>query len=353
MNVLVIGAGFFGISAALELSKKHKVTLVEKNSEIMQNASKRNHSRIHFGYHYPRSIATAIQSLDGYDSFKETFKECISQDFKNYYMVAKRSHVTPHEYMRFCDAVGLAHFLESPPIDVNLDEIAFSALTNEPIFDFECAKKTSERRLKNSSVKLILNHEIKNKRDLCDYDIIINSSYFNINKTKRILGAKELKLNLQTVVIPIFEMKEDPIGLTVMDGDFCSIMPKGFEKNHFLLYHVKDSVIFRCQGYTVPLLWKIGKAALSHKWGKYIYDKFIIPIYIKKIFKNSQKYFPFLKNAKPIGYWQTIRALPINTDDERLSYIDVQRLNNQTIISVLSGKVSTCELTAQKISNLI
>ena len=38
-------------------------------------------------------------------------------------------------------------------------------------------------------------------------------------------------------------MNHEKIGLTIMDGPFCSVMPKGNNKNEFLLYHPKYSVV--------------------------------------------------------------------------------------------------------------
>jgi glycine/D-amino acid oxidase-like deaminating enzyme len=39
MRIIVIGAGLFGITIALELAKRHRdVTLVDSNGDIMQNA---------------------------------------------------------------------------------------------------------------------------------------------------------------------------------------------------------------------------------------------------------------------------------------------------------------------------
>ena len=76
--IKIIGAGLFGCCIAIELKKAgHKVILLEQDSDIMQRASKLNHNRIHFGFHYPRSVKTARQSLDGLVSFLINFKALI------------------------------------------------------------------------------------------------------------------------------------------------------------------------------------------------------------------------------------------------------------------------------------
>ena len=53
-KIAIIGAGFFGVGAALILSKKFKVDLYEKKKDIMEGVSSSNQLRFHMGYHYPR-----------------------------------------------------------------------------------------------------------------------------------------------------------------------------------------------------------------------------------------------------------------------------------------------------------
>ena len=48
----------------------------------------KNHNRIHFGYHYPRSIDTAKQSILGLSSFAMEYNDCIISDFENYYCIS-------------------------------------------------------------------------------------------------------------------------------------------------------------------------------------------------------------------------------------------------------------------------
>jgi hypothetical protein len=338
MNIVVIGAGIFGTSVAIKLSETHNVTLIESNSDIMLNASKCNHNRLHYGFHYPRSYDTAKQSLDGYESFFNTFKDSISNNFPNYYMIEKNSKVTGSEYISFCDSLGLEYTEEYPDINIDLSNIVGSFKTNEPIYDYVGVKSKITRMLNNSKVNLILNKTINNSGDLEQYDVIINTTYSNINKIKSIFDIVPIKLNIQDVIIPIFRKKMDKIGLTIMDGDFCSVLPKGFDENTFLLYHVKYSVINKINDYYTPI-----------GWGN---DDFIKES-INKIYKESSKYFSFLDDYEHIDYWRTIRALPINDNDSRTSDIFMDIANNKKIITLISGKITTCLDTADKIKKLI
>lgn len=342
MKIIVVGAGIFGITTSLTLSENgYNVTLVEGEDDIMCMASKCNHNRLHFGFHYPRSIKTAKQSLDGYDLFYNNFFKSISGGFPNYYLIEKGGKISSDEFKSFCNEINIK-YKESEPkdINVNMDNITLSTLTDEPIFDFESIKLDLMDRLNKSKVKLILNKKITDSSDLLGYDVVINTTYSNINKINNIYGINPIKLKLQDVIVPIFKMKSEKIGLTIMDGEYCTILPKGFEENTFLLYHVKHSVLKQIEDYTIPENW----ISLDYD---YVEEK------IKEIYESSQKYYPFLKNCEKISYWRTVRALPINDDDERLSTFTVNVVNNKTIISLLSGKITTCWLMSEKILNTL
>jgi hypothetical protein len=342
MKIIVIGAGIFGVTTALSLSEnEYDVTLVESEEDIMDKASKCNHNRLHFGFHYPRSKDTAKQSLDGYDLFYKIFSSSTISNFPNYYLNEKNSKVSDNDYKIFCDNLNL-YYKESTPknIEINKDNISFCAITNEPIFDFESIKINLKNRLKKSNIKLILNKKIIKKSDLNDFDVVINTTYSNINYINNLFDITPIKLKLQDVIIPIFKMNSEKIGLTIMDGDYCSIMPKGFEKNTFLLYHVKYSVIKEIEDYLIDENWVNNDT-------NYINEK------INEIYKHSEFYYPFLKNCERISYWRTTRALPINTNDERLSTLTINNTENKTIISLLSGKITTCWLMANKIFDII
>lgn len=317
-KILIIGAGLFGCTIGYELNRVgHEVTILEKDSDIMMNASKLNHNRIHFGYHYPRSLDTAKQSLDGLEYFTKHYIESIVSGFPNYYMIAQKgSNVTSLEYIEFCEKLNINNEYNIFPPDnlVNKKLISSSVKVYEVIYDYKTLKKLVLNKL--SGLDLRLNSPFENSNG---YDYVINTSYANVNSINRKLGVSTLNLKFQDVVIPIFKMNSDPFGLTIMDGPFCSVMPKGGEKNRFLLYNPKYSVL---------------KESSENNFTN---DKFDINI----IYNESSKYFPFLKDVEPDGYWRTIRALPINNDDSRVSEIFVDK-NKSNVITILSGKINTC-----------
>ena len=280
MNILVIGGGLFGCSIALELSKaEYNVTIIEQNSDIMNNASKCNHNRIHYGYHYPRSVETASQSLDGLLSFLIKYKKAVITNFPNYYAIAlNQSNITADEYENFCDQIGISYYSEYPSSDIiNSELLENSYKVEEPIFDWEILKKLVKKELKNSNIKLILNTQFSKKH--LKYDFIINCTYSGINNVNKLVGVPSLKFKLQDVIVPIFKYNHSKIGLTIMDGPFCSIMPKGNISNHFLLYHAKYSILKETEEDIIEPLKDIS-------------------FNLKMIKEDSTRYFPFIKNIE-------------------------------------------------------
>ena len=54
-------------------SKGYNVDLIERNPQIMQEASAINQYRVHRGYHYPRSDQTVSQCAQSYPTFEKKF----------------------------------------------------------------------------------------------------------------------------------------------------------------------------------------------------------------------------------------------------------------------------------------
>jgi len=331
MKVLVVGAGAFGCSIALELFNcNFDVTLIETNSSIMMGASKNNHNRIHYGYHYPRSLETALQSLDGLNSFLENYSECIVKNFPNYYAIAKHgSHVSSYDYIQFCNNANIEYKSEFPnSLYLNNNLIDTSFKVNEPIFDWEIFKELIDKKISKTNIKLKLNTSFFSVNHT-DYDYIINCSYANINVINKFLGAECIEFKLQDVIVPIFTYNSPKIGITVMDGPFCSIMPKGNTSNTFLLYHAKYSILKETYENELSCA-KDVKDNLQH------------------LINDSINYFPFLNNVSFVDYWQTIRALPITTNDERLSKVMISK-SYPKLITIFSGKITTCVDVAREV----
>jgi hypothetical protein len=330
-KIAIIGAGIFGCSIALELDKEgFEVVLFEREDDIMLKATKNNHNRIHYGYHYPRSLETTKQSLDGMISFLSNYSEAILFGFKNYYSIAKEnSLVSAMQFKEFCKEAGISYKVEFPDCEtMNPDLIAESYLVEEPIYDWTRLHSIVKSKIAKSNIQLNLNSDFLRSTE--SFDFVINCTYSNINEICRHMSVQELNFNLQDVIIPVFKSYRERVGLTVMDGPFCSVMPKGFEENKFLLYHAKYSVIES----TMLTALKMDADIKAHT---------------KVIMKDAINYFPFLKDAEVVDCWRSQRAIPISNNDQRLSEIMTYK-DNVNFITVFSGKVTTAVKIAKQIN---
>ncbi len=105
----IIGGGIFGIYAALFLAEKGlRICVIEKEKELMKKASVVNQARLHSGYHYPRSVATAIMSNENKARFTEDHKEFIHSEFEKYYAIDRYGSFTdPLQFERFCRHIDI------------------------------------------------------------------------------------------------------------------------------------------------------------------------------------------------------------------------------------------------------
>ena len=60
---IIIGAGLYGLYAARFCAlKEERVLVLEYDEAPFQRATYINQARVHMGYHYPRSLTTAVKS---------------------------------------------------------------------------------------------------------------------------------------------------------------------------------------------------------------------------------------------------------------------------------------------------
>jgi hypothetical protein len=334
-DAVIIGGGLFGLSALRKLQEKGlNVLLLEKNSHVLLEASGNNHNRLHLGYHYLRSIDTAKQALDGFLSFLNEFSDAAVLGNKNYYAIAEKdSKCTPEFFEEFCLKVGIPYELTQdafhlfsansvqavysvpePTIDLNILRNILLAKVNQNRIWLNSEVENIKEFHDNYVIELKLNQQIRSSR-------IINASYQNINKISALLDVDQFETVYEKVCIPIFQLDAPPIGLTVMDGPFCSIMPKGRDLNTFLLYHVTNSVLQNSISVD-----EISKDPASM-------DE------IGKIYAKSKLFYPQIDRAKHLSTWEATRVIFKNPDDARLSQIKWSK--NRRACSILSGKLAT------------
>jgi len=163
VDTLVIGGGFYGCELALEMKRlgHERVLLVERRAGILERASFVNQARIHNGYHYPRSFATAARSHANFERFIEKYREAVTFDVVMLYAIAKGSRTSPSQFVRFCETIGIP--CDVPPrhlerlFDPNLVEASF--VVREFAFDSRKLAELLSQRLLGAGVEVRLNSE--------------------------------------------------------------------------------------------------------------------------------------------------------------------------------------------------
>ncbi len=246
-DTIVIGGGIFGTYAALYLAKVgQRVGLLEKEAGLLQKASVVNQARLHGGYHYPRSIATARMSDDHKTRFTTDHQPFINFAFEKFYAIEKFGSFTDgQQFERFCDYIGIRYkrIYQHPLFNFNRIEALYA--TTEYSFDpFLIAQHYRQKLAEEPAVTILTNARIavvQNNGQKWEIELIhggarirwlanmaINATYAGSNAVNRLFGVADIPLMHEiSEIVLLTSPQVQNIGLTVMDGPFGSIMPYG------------------------------------------------------------------------------------------------------------------------------
>jgi hypothetical protein len=281
-KILVIGAGIFGLDVAIQLSQiGHQVHVFEQNEEILDGTSGASLLRVHSGLHYPRDFFTAKQSKSGEEIFKEKYSSCINNKFKNYYAIAKNdSKTTPTEFEEFANKLNfpfakLGNDFEH--IDyIQMEKISTIYEVSEGVIDIVKLRTKLYNDLRVYGTRLYTKHKVitVNKRntewnvqfEVSGTDSELQDTYYEDNfkfvidathSTNRSrFSAHQLKHKFEYQITYMIEiaLKIPIFGITILDGEFITVMPNGF-KQSVLVYGPKQSVLKRVTGDKLDETW--------------------------------------------------------------------------------------------------
>lgn len=251
---VVVGAGLFGTYAALRLAQANlKVLLIDHDRRPWRKASIVNQARLHYGYHYPRSIGTARLANGHRQRFERDHAPFINREFTKYYAIDQFGSLTSaDQFERFCAFLDIKCQLARRPDLFKSDRIEALFETVEYSFDPFLMRRHYQEELLASAVTTSYGTNIVSAEasGSCwtillrsdtdgDFEVeasdVLNAAYANVNAVNDAFGLAPIEAEYEISEVAIAKIDAlAGIGLTVMDGPYMSVMPYGCSSYHSL-----------------------------------------------------------------------------------------------------------------------
>jgi len=364
-DVVVIGGGFFGMYIAeFYALQGNKVVLLEKEKDFMQHASYVNQARVHNGYHYPRSILTALRSHASFPRFVDEFKNCIDDTFEKYYMIGRLlSNVTAKQFELFCHRIDVpcrqAPASVTALVNPNLIEAVYS--TVEYAFDSVKLKAAMIDRLERAGVDsrlgISVDEVVKEGSGLSvNVTDVVNSVGLDPIRTKKVLNCTYSMINdvltnshvdrvglkhelTEMCIVEVPDELKDK-GITVMCGPFFSVMPFP-EKGLHSFSHVR---------YTPHFQWLDSKSDNYMNGHKYILRIEKISNW-NRMLLDAKRYIPILDQCEyRESLWEVKTVLPHSESNDSRPILFKPDHGLQGMHSVMGGKIDNVYDVVQELS---
>jgi hypothetical protein len=343
----VIGGGIFGsVIASQMIDLGLETHLFESSDRLFSAASGINQYRLHRGYHYPRSMQTALEVKNESVSFLKRFPVSIKPRTSIYAIARLGSLLSADQYEIFMKEAGLEYEVIADHLFTpGFIERVFSV--NESLFDADQLRSLIEKELSRQNVVMHLSHQMREvELEAFDYSVI--ATYAQSNEL--LSSGEKRQYQFEVCEKPIVKLGEKFQGLSIvlMDGQFFCLDPLGHSDLH-VLGNVEHAILSSNTG-TEPYVTNNLK-----KW----LNQGVIPAHKIQEFTHFHKFEQQIREflVEPgeithIGSMFTVRTvLPRHEhDDARPTVISKFGRNKY---AVLSGKIVAAVDTASTLSKTI
>lgn len=352
-DTIIVGGGFFGCCLAVHLQETQgrRVVVLEREDDLLQRASYANQARVHNGYHYPRSLLTALRCRVNFSRFVRDFEGCIVRDFEKYYAVGKQfSKVTGWQYRRFCERIG-APLAPAPPhvrrlFNFRVVDDVFA--TTEYAFDAVKLKEIMQGRLATAGIEVRMGSEAGTVRSRSGGLLevacsgargeerltarhVLNCTYSRLNRLLTASGLPPLYLKHELTEMAVVEVPEEirHYGITMMCGPFFSVMPFPPLGLH-TLSHVR---------YTPHCEWR-------EQQGGELIDPYAFFARARKrtrfphMIRDASRYLPVLAGCRYVdSIWELKTVLPKSEVDDSRPVLYRRDCGLPNLTSLMGGKI--------------
>ena len=358
---IVIGAGLYGLYSALFCGKKgERVLVLECDATPFRRATYINQARVHQGYHYPRSISTAMKSAGYFERFNRDYGFCINREFQKVYATSSQySWSDGEQFLKFCKAANIPcerlhaeKFFQEGMCDGAFlpREYTYDAMILKDYFLEQIAPYRNVEIRYGAAISAIEQQQDYYAVQLeggeeCQAGFLLNAAYASTNQILDMAGYEKfgIKYELCEIILCDVADKLKGYGFTVMDGPFFSIMPFGKTGLHSL-----TSVTFTPHATSYdglpefPCQGESGGFCSSRRLGN-CNDCPAKPVTAFPYMANLAR--KYLREEYGFRYRNSLFSMkPIlmssEIDDSRPTVIRVYH-KNPTFVGVLSGKINT------------
>jgi len=243
-DALVIGGGFYGLYLAETLARRgERVRLCERGPRPMMRASYSNQARVHNGYHYPRSVLTALRSRVNFPRFLDEFRSAIREDFTKLYAIPRQgSKVTAEQFAESMRRIGAPIVVAPRPEKALFDSALIEDVfrVRETAFDSLELRDRMRERAAKAGVEIAVGESVEKVRGWASGSIrvttsigehsagmVLNCTYSQTNAVAANSGLPPIPLKHEIAEMALVEPPDElrNLGITVMDGPFFSCMP--------------------------------------------------------------------------------------------------------------------------------